>query len=189
MISYEGIQYRTSELWYNIIPLTAGPINYLEVGTFYGANLLSVASSYAAHPESRLFCIDPWIDYENYPEYKGEIVSVYPAFLRNLEKSGYKDKTTVMRGFSNTEIPKFEDNFFDIIYIDGNHEPEYVLEDAVLAFRKLKIGGYLVFDDYHEVGHFNDTKRGIDAFISGYYKRISDTPKFGNGQMFVRKTS
>ena len=34
--------------------------------------------------------------------------------------------------------PKFKDEFFDIIYIDGNHEPEYVLEDAVLSFRKLK---------------------------------------------------
>jgi hypothetical protein len=35
----------------------------------------------------------------------------------------------------------------DIIYIDGNHGPEYVLEDADLSFRKLK-NGIMIFDDY-----------------------------------------
>ena len=36
---------------------------------------------------------------------------------------------------------------YDIIYIDGSHEARDVLEDAVLAYRLLKIGGLLIFDD------------------------------------------
>jgi hypothetical protein len=57
--------------------------------------------------------------------------------MKNLEKSTEKEKMIVKCGFYNVEVPKFDDNFFDIIYIDGNHEPDYTLEDAVLSFRKL----------------------------------------------------
>ena len=46
-----------------------------------------------------------------------------------------------------------------------------VLEDAVLAFRKLK-NGILIFDDYGWGGLYL-TQKSIDAFISGYYKRIN----------------
>ena len=51
------------------------------------------------------------------------------------------------------------------------HQPEFVLEDAVLSFRKLKRGGYLVFDDYGW-GSADLTQRGIDAFLAAYRDRI-----------------
>ena len=61
---------------------------------------------------------------------------------------------------------------FDIIYIDGNHEPEYVLEDAVLSFRKLKPGGIIIFDDYTFIcDGINSTKLGIDSFIMSYSEK------------------
>jgi len=105
--------------------------------------------------------------------------------MKNLENSGVSSKITTIRGYSNIEVPKFEDDFFDIIYIDGNHEPEYVLEDAVLSFRKLKKGGIMVFDDYGWGGP-DLTQRGIDAFIRGYHKRIH-VLGLKNTQVFVRK--
>jgi predicted O-methyltransferase YrrM len=82
-------------------------------------------------------------------------------------------------------VPQLQDNFFDIIYIDGNHEPEYVLEDAVLSFRKLKVGGILIFDDYGWGGP-DLTKKGIDGFLSGYHKRITFLGEKIT-QVFVRK--
>ena len=148
------------------------PIHYLEIGTFYGANLFSVANSYGLHSNSQLICIDPWEDYDDYPEYKNQQQTVYDTFLNNLENSGQKDKIHVHRGYSNKVVPTLQDNFFDIIYIDGNHEPEYVLEDAVLCFRKLKVGGIMVFDDYGWGGP-DLTQKGIDGFLSGYHKRIT----------------
>ena len=66
--------------------------------------------------------------------------------------------------------PKEKENISDIIYIDGNHEPNYVLEDAVLSFRKLKSNGILIFDDYGWGGP-NLTQKGIDGFLSAYSKK------------------
>lgn len=187
-MTFEGIQYTLATNWFSHISVDffkCKPINYLEIGTLYGANLFSVAKSYALHDDSKLYCIDPWEDYNDYPEYKNKQTSIYNTFMANVEKSGFKNKIMINRGYSNIEIPKFQDDFFDIIYIDGNHEPEYVLEDAVLSFRKLKIGGIMIFDDYGWGGP-DLTKRGIDGFLSGYHKRIQRSPLKG-AQLFVRK--
>jgi len=187
--SFDGVQYRLADNWFDHVPVHAfkhRPINYIEVGTFYGANLLSVAKSYASHPSSKLYCIDPWEDYDDYPEYANEQDKIYKTFLGNIERSEDKHKIVIDRGYSHKQLPKYDDNFFDIIYIDGNHEPEYVLEDAVLAFRKLKVGGYLIFDDYGWGGP-DLTKRGIDGFMNGYHKRIKVLGE-RYSQMFIQKT-
>ena len=45
------------------------------------------------------------------------------------------------------------------------------MEDGVLSFRKLKVNGYMVFDDYGWNGE-NGTKRGIDSFINAFQHKI-----------------
>jgi predicted O-methyltransferase YrrM len=188
LTDFEGVQYRLANNWYSAINMNLykdRPIKYLEIGTFYGANLLSVANSYGLHKDSKLYCIDPWEDYDEYPEYKNKQESIYNSFLQNIEKSGQKDKIVINRGYSNRVIPTLEDNYFDIIYIDGNHEPEYVMEDAVLSFRKLKKDGIMIFDDYGWGGP-DLTQRGIDGFLSGYHKRITKLGEVAS-QVFIRK--
>jgi len=186
--NFNGTEYRLASNWFNHVNLNEykdRPIKYLEIGVFYGANLLSVANSYGLHPDSKLYCIDPWEDYDEYPEYKNRQSTIYEAFMNNVENSGSKHKLVINRGYSNTEVAKLEDNFFDIIYIDGNHEPEYVMEDAVLSFRKLKVGGIMIFDDYGWCGP-DLTQRGIDGFLSGYNKRIQNLGELAS-QVFVKK--
>jgi len=172
--NFVGTKYRLADNWFEYIDVSKysnKQINYLEIGTFYGANILSVAKTYGLHDNSKLYCIDPWEDYDDYPEYKNQQSSIYKTFITNIENSGVKDKIIINRGYSNLEIPKFKDDFFDIIYIDGNHEPEYVLEDAVLSFRKLKKNGIMIFDDYGWGGP-DLTQKGVDGFLSSYYKKI-----------------
>ena len=187
--NFKGIQYKLANNWFNIININDynnKPINYLEIGTFYGANIISVGLTYGLHKESKLYCIDPWEDYNEYSEYKNQQPQIYNTFIENIKNSGIQDKIIVNRGFSNKEINKFDDNLFDIIYIDGNHEAEYVLEDAVHSFRKLKVNGIMIFDDYGSF--YNDilTEKGIDAFVSVYSKRIQYL-NIVEQQVFIKK--
>jgi len=188
--TFEGVQYRLADSWIwsgylRVDDYKDRPINYLEIGAFYGANIISVAKTYGAHAETKLYAVDPWIDYEEYPEYKNEQQNTYNSYLKNIETSGHSDKIITKRGFSNIEVPKFEDDFFDMIYIDGNHEPEFVLEDAVLSFRKLKKRGIMIFDDWGWGGP-DLTQAGIEGFLRGYHKRISLIGHYNN-QVFVKK--
>jgi predicted O-methyltransferase YrrM len=182
---FQGTHYRFANNWYDFIPRKETPIEYLEIGTFYGANIISVSETYGKHIDSKLYCIDPWVDYEDYPEYKGRQSSIFEQFTQNISNTPVPEKFIVKRGFSNNIVPTFEDDKFDIIYIDGNHEPEYVLEDAVLSFRKLKVGGYMIFDDYGWGGP-DLTKRGIDGFLNGYFKRIN-VLGIEDTQVFIQK--
>jgi predicted O-methyltransferase YrrM len=182
--SFRGTSYRLANLWTPYIPMdVSNPLRYAEVGAFYGANIITVAMTYGAHPDSELLAIDPWTDYSDYPEYKGQQTSIYETFCHNIAE--YTPKIQARRGYSHEVLPTLEDGAYDLIYIDGNHEPEYVLEDAVLAFRKVKEGGYMVFDDYGWGGP-DLTQRGIDAFLSGYRNRLRRIATV-ESQVFVQK--
>lgn len=185
---FTGASYRLANNWLDHVKLEDfmyRQINYLEIGVFYGANAVSVANTYAFHDKSKLFCIDPWEDYSDYPEYKEKQPDIYNAFLKNIESTTEQDKFIVCRGYSNQVVPTFADDFFDLIYVDGNHEPEYVLEDAVLCFRKLRKNGIMIFDDYGWGGP-DLTQKGVDAFLKVYSKRIEYLGE-KDSQVFVRK--
>lgn len=183
--TFEGTKYKLASNWFPFVPVQNTPIRYAEIGAFYGANLLSVAATYGVHPDSVLIAIDPWIDYDQYPEYKGEQPSIYETFQRNIAASDHADKIEVKRGFSYDVLQTMEDNSLDIVYVDGNHESEFILEDGVLAFRKLKVGGYLIFDDYGWAGE--QTTLPIDSFVKVYSKRIRYLG-LSDGQVFIQKT-
>ena len=160
--TYPGIQ------WNKYIPIEFKPINYLEIGVSEGANVRIVAKSYCNHPNSKIYCVDPWKDYDEYPEYKGQQDVKYNTAMNNI--SPYADKCILHRGFSDNIVPTFPDNYFDIIYVDGNHETDYVYRDGVMSFQKIKTGGYIIFDDY--CIEWPQTIAGIDKFIVEYSDRI-----------------
>ena len=78
----------------------------------------------------------------------------------------------------------FSDNFFaknndvfDLIYVDGSHEPEDVIKDLNNSFDVCKIGGIIWVDDYssnyktlHETIDMwlNDHQQSIDIIHKGY---------------------
>ena len=51
---------------------------------------------------------------------------------------------------SKEAVNGLEDHFYDVVYIDGRHEYEYVLEDIKNYLPKLKKGGIIIGDDYFE---------------------------------------
>jgi len=172
MDKFEGVQYRLAGNWFSFVDVDKFEnqhINYLETDGIHGANLLSVADSYGTHNDSKLYCFSKDSKYTN-------------KFMNNIEKSDVRKKMIICHGSSNIEIPKFEDDFFDIVYVDGNHESECVLEDAVLSFRKLKKDGIMIFD----VGESNALECGIDGFLFSYHKKITKLGEH-NSQIFIKK--
>jgi len=156
--------------WSYFIPIENKPINYLEIGVADGGNAILVSKSYCKHPESKIYCVDPWFDYDDYSEYKGKQNIGFANFSSNIQNSGSYNKFIVNRGLSDIIVPTFEDEFFDMIYVDGNHETEYVYRDGLMAFQKVKKGGYIIFDDYCD--YWSQTMKGIDKFLDEHSEKI-----------------
>lgn len=163
---------------------------YLEIGTFEGASLIYMVKHVLVDPESTAVVIDPFTFSKNQ----------YEIFTSNINE--YRDKIKVIKGFSQTELAALNTEQFDIIYIDGDHTSEAVLQDARLSFPLLTPGGYMIFDDYlwistgaHSVENIHDPKlhhpcnpyTGINTFLEENKDSLEIVAS--NWQMIVKKKS
>ena len=131
LTEFIGGHYRLAYNWFehvNIDDYKNRGFKYLEIGAYNGANILSFATSYGVHEDTKLYCIDPWEDYEDYPEYGQEQTNNYERYMKNLENSGVSSKITTIRGYSNIEVPKFEDNFLILFTLMETMNPNMYLK-------------------------------------------------------------
>src|SRR5262245_31082611 len=132
-------------------------IRVLEVGSFCGISALTWGRSlerlgvqaYTIH------CVDLWY-HSGGVRFGPETVEVsrtrnafnHEIAKFNLSKSiGFSHVTEVI-GDSRVALKGMRDGFFDLIYIDGYHGYQVVVQDIENAFRLCKRGGIICGDDY-----------------------------------------
>ena len=150
-----------------LLPL-AGKFNlrFLQIGAFTGDATVWLVDNILTQSNSVLEDVDIWTGSDE-QEHKDmdwvDIERVYDsriAFRPNVIK--YKMPST---GY----LKSLAEPTFDFIYIDGDHTAEGVLKDAVLAWRLLKPGGIIAFDDYlweDPRGIAYQPKWSIDTFVA-----------------------
>jgi predicted O-methyltransferase YrrM len=73
-------------------------------------------------------------------------VDIYDLFIENMGDRKYK----AIRATSKAAARKFKAESLDVVFIDLTHTYEAVKEDIQLWLPKVKKGGYIAGDDYHE---------------------------------------
>ena len=184
-LGFKGNVYNMSFKWKEIIKPTNEPIKVLEIGAYHGANVCCLTKTHAIHSDSEIHCVDPWGDYEQYPEYKDQQRTNYSKFIHNISQLHPTDlnKIHLHRVKSEEAWSRFADGMFDIIYIDGNHEKVFVFEDALMSLKKVKKGGWLVFDDAHDA----KVMEAIQVFLHLYKDSFHPHVLAKNGQAYMRK--
>lgn len=134
----------------------------LEIGSYQGRSCLWVLQNVNVE---NITCIDTFEgSIEHTDDQKKDLFDIFKS---NIE--GYEDKVIIKKGFSRDILKKLDDKY-DFIYVDGSHEPHDVITDAVLAFDLLKVGGYMIFDDFGRSHDNSPAKRPISAFLEFYSK-------------------
>jgi predicted O-methyltransferase YrrM len=100
----------------------------------------------SANPTVRLVGFDMWI-----PDYAG-MENPGPGFVhQELERVGYRGAAELIGGDSRATVPAFfrahPEAFFDVITVDGDHSARGAAIDLANVIPRLKVGGFLVFDD------------------------------------------
>ena len=165
----------------------AGKFNlrFLQIGAYTGDATVWLVDNILTQANSVLEDVDIWTGSDE-DEHKAmdwaDIERVYDsriAFRPNVIK--YKmDSREYLRSV--------EEPTFDFIYIDGDHTAEGVLQDAVLAWRLLKPGGIIAFDDYlwtDPRGIEYQPGWSIDTFV-GIVKDDSEV-LVSNSQVWLKK--
>ena len=122
---------------------------YLEIGVRRGRSMAVVA---AMHPHARIVGFDRWI-----PDYGG-IENSGPDFVQEeMERVGYRERVEFITGDSEKTVPAYfrrhPDAYFDVITVDGDHSARGARIDLRHVIPRLKIGGFLVFDDISNQWH------------------------------------
>ena len=157
--------------------------NYLEVGCFEGLSSFFVLSEYKAVDATLL---DIWdMPNPNSKTLSHNFHSIENTFDDNLSRFNFTkikdDSVVAMRKL-------FKQNkSFDFIYIDGSHNGEDILSDAIEAFKILKKEGLIFFDDFlqYDKNRALQSYEGIEKFLTLYssYLKI----EYFQNNLVVRK--
>ena len=151
--------------WQKFLSHLAGrpDVVFLEVGCYEGRAVVWLLGNILTHEGARIDCVDVFFD-EAYER----------RFDHNIRTALGQQKVRKIKGPSQEVLRGLPLNHYDAIYVDGSHTAPDVLEDAVLAFRLLKRGGTLIFDDYEWGAHQGpllEPKMAINAFLGIYQGR------------------
>jgi Methyltransferase domain len=77
----------------------------------------------------------------------------------------------IIRAESTKGIDSLPEASLDVIYIDANHQYEYVLRDMTHAKSKLKPGGIMFMDDFYEGPGGHEQNEGVMGAVNTFVKR------------------
>ena len=144
--------------------------SYLEIGSYEGLSALNILYNFK---NSKVTTIDLWCESNiNSESLNVNFNKIEKNFDKNLEGYNFnkikKDSVIALR-----ELLK-KRTFFDFIYIDGSHNGEDILCDAIESFKLLNIGGIIVFDDITNANQNISIQsyKGFEKFYEIYQKYL-----------------
>lgn len=164
-------------------------LNFLQIGAYTGDASVWLLENILTAESSMLYDVDTW-EGSDEPEHEPfdwpDIERVYDGRLTPF-KNHVKKKTRsdwYLSGFGSSGP------YFDFVYVDGDHAASAVLADALNAFRLLKPGGLMAFDDYQWKPYEGAPPTecpglAIDAFTACYHDQL-DILEAGL-QVWIRK--
>ncbi len=107
-----------------------------------------------------------------------EYYDVGKAFIELTDKYSTSCHINLHKSDSSEFLKRAADNYYDIVYIDGDHSYEGVKRDLESAFTKVKNGGYIMGHDYemnmakaHNVYNFG-VQQAVDEFCATHQQHL-----------------
>jgi hypothetical protein len=125
--------------WFNDLGYKEGA----EIGVERGLNSEMMLQR---NPTMRLHCIDPWRAYRGYkePTVTRNLTIKHNDTLRRLAKYDVVYHET----FSKHAARSIQPNSLDFVYIDGNHDLPWVMDDIIMWHERVRPGGIVAGHDY-----------------------------------------
>jgi predicted O-methyltransferase YrrM len=168
---YTANWFLTSDIFKNILNFTTPYKKYsiLEIGCYEGLSSVFFADNLLNHNESVLICVDPFLSIDNNDHglsIKNNNVEL--NFDHNISVCKNNEKVFVHK-ITSDDFFQTNTKTFNLIYIDGCHECDYIIRDMKNSFKYLEPNGIMWMDDYlggPEGDH--RIKNTMDKFLDDY---------------------
>jgi len=142
-------------------------ITFVEVGSA----LCNNAENILHHIKLQdLFLVDPYLDGEK-------------RYNIAKRKANFFPHMKLIRQTSEKAVKSFKDNSVDVVYIDGNHNYSYVLQDIEIWYPKVKKGGVIGGHDFR--GHALGVILAVVDFVDR--NKLRDKLQSGGVDWWIRK--
>ena len=140
----------------------------LEIGSYEGRSALFFANLFK---DSQITCVDTWSGSD---EHNDDFTKIENNFDLNVNELSKKNKINKIKSTSNIFFDN-NNNYYDFIYVDGDHSNEQVFKDLENSWACQNSNGYLLIDDYMW-WYYKDLKKNpasaINIFINKNQKNI-----------------
>ena len=120
-----------------------------------------------------MITIDPYVsqqeDHNAILKYTADFETIMNDNLKRYDNIGK------LKFFSNDIYDMFKDEYFDLIYIDGDHSFSGVFSDIQNYYSKLKPGGILSGHDYKHADYLIKVDEAIEELIGTPTVTFSDS--------------
>lgn len=177
--------YAQAAFEHHLLPLAGRPkFRALQIGAYCGDATIWLLDRLLTGEDAVLTDVDTW---EGSKEHEGMDFDAVLDYYLSRPRIAYGGGLRWTRCTSDEFFARSQPwEPFDFIYVDGSHEADQVLRDAVHAEQVLRPGGLLAFDDYQWGPHLPDRPQvAIDAFLRVYESKF-DVLEVGL-QVWVRK--
>jgi predicted O-methyltransferase YrrM len=148
---------------YDIGSLFNGSINYVEIGCYAGGSSCLMLQ----RENTNVIAIDI-----GYPIKKDVVIN-------NVKKFNTFNNFTYIQGNSQHKktIDKLKmslhNNKIDILFIDGGHNYNDVIDDFSLYENLVTSGGFIVFDDYNDHKFSPEVKSAVDYLVNNKFNNYN----------------
>jgi len=151
--------------------------DYLEIGLGVGKTM-SFLMQNISDPDFRFYGIDPYVAYSKLHKkglkFKQERFDSNKRVVENIFWSDGRGR--FINEYAHEAAKKFKESV-DIIFIDGNHTEEFVLQDMKDWYPKLREGGIFAGHDYYPAGHhYHCVAKAVDQFAKEQDKKVYVEP-------------
>ena len=172
-LGYNLIQYQYRPFVRNLKSVDKKDLVGVEIGVLDGWHALDMMEALSI---KKLFLIDPYKAYGEYYESVGNPRKAQKALNERIRVAKkvlkkYGDKVEFIRKFSEAATEHIEDRSLDFLYIDGNHQYEFVKKDIELYYPKVKKGGIIGGDDYTSSPETERERFGIFKAVNEFFKK------------------
>ena len=159
-------------VWYLTKVFPNKKLNLLEIGSWCGASALTWGEAIEIHNQGigGLTCVDAWEPFidlsinSDAPNLQMHSLlkteEPYNIFKNNMQFFPKSVDLKILRGWSQKVLPTLLKEEFDLVYIDGDHCYESIVDDIRLSSRLVADGGIICGDDLELQSH------NVDASIA-----------------------
>ena len=134
-------------------------LKIVEIGSYEGKSTISLALG--AGTKVQVIAIDPHTG-DISEALAGKVINTYEKFLGNISAAGVSHKIKPMKMTSVEAAARYSDGPIGMLFIDGWHSTQAVLEDIDSWLPFMDPNGVVVFDDWND----EQVKSGISSRLA-----------------------